>query len=142
MTKDIYIAMDGLQFSEAESPGRVESINAGEYYLKNGKHYILYEELMEETDAPVKNMIKIGENFCSVSKKGAVNVNMLFEVGKSNISNYVTPFGMIVVGIDTHAIEIKEEENKIEVFIDYALAMNYEHLANCRLHMTINSAGT
>ncbi len=139
MTKDIYITMDGLQFAGEESPGKVETVNVGEYYFKNGKHYVLFDELLEGTSVVTKNMIKFDEKSCSVNKKGAINVNMLFEEGKSILTNYGTMYGAIVIGIDTHSIVVSKEEDKIEVFIEYALAANYEHLANCKLHMTVNS---
>lgn len=139
MTKDIYISMDGLQFTGGESPDKVETVNIGEYYQRNGKHYVLFEEMLEGTSVMTKNMIKFDDKTCSVNKKGAVNVNMLFEVGKSNLTNYVTHYGVIVIGIDTNSISVEEQEDKIDVYIDYALAANFEHLANCKLHITVNS---
>ena len=37
------------------------------------------------------------------------------------------------------SIEITEEENQIDVAVDYALDVNYEHLADCQIRMNIRS---
>ncbi len=49
MTKDVLLSISGLQFAakEEEDVEPVEVITAGGYYKKNGKHYIMYDEVME-----------------------------------------------------------------------------------------------
>ena len=39
-----------------------------------------------------------------VRKKGAVNVHMVFEPGKKNMTYYTTPFGTLQLGIATTAL--------------------------------------
>ena len=46
MTKDVLITISGIQMIDEEDSD-VEMIVRGDYYQKNGKHYILYEEMME-----------------------------------------------------------------------------------------------
>ena len=41
MTKDVLVKISGLQFEEQEENEPVEIITTGNYYKKNGKHYIL-----------------------------------------------------------------------------------------------------
>ena len=139
MTKDVLVAIKGLQFSSGEEPDNIEIINSGEYYMKNGKHYILYEEVSEGFDKTTKNMIKLSDGFCSVSKKGLVNVNMLFEENKKNLTNYATPFGNIMIGIDTQSVKVTEEDDSLNVLVDYALEANYEHLAHCKLTIEVKN---
>nr|MCR5474642.1 DUF1934 domain-containing protein [Lachnospiraceae bacterium] len=55
--------------------------------------------------------------------------------------NYVTPYGALLVGIDTDRIDIRESKDKINIDIDYALDINYEHLANCKIKMEIRNSG-
>ena len=47
MTKDVLITISGLQIADDTSAQPVEVITSGEYYCRNGKHYILYDEVME-----------------------------------------------------------------------------------------------
>ena len=49
MTKDILLTISGLQFqAQEDGDGEpVEVITPGDYYKKNEKHYVLYDEVME-----------------------------------------------------------------------------------------------
>ena len=47
MTRDVIVSISGLQMDvDAETP--LEVITMGNYYFKNGKHYILYDEMSGE----------------------------------------------------------------------------------------------
>ena len=61
---------------------------------------------------------------------------------QANMTNYVTPYGTLMVGIDTDRIDIRESEDVINIDIDYALDINYEHLANCKIKMEIKQKGS
>ena len=56
MTKDVLLRIQGLQFlqEENENPEPVEMITSGDYYKRNGKHYVLYDEEMEGFDGVTK----------------------------------------------------------------------------------------
>jgi len=56
-----------------EEDSDVEMIVRGDYYQKNGKHYILYEEMMEGFTGKVKNVIKISPSGMDIIKKGIAN---------------------------------------------------------------------
>lgn len=139
MTKDVLVSIKGLQFSDGEGPDKVETINSGQYYKKGEHHYILFDEVTEGYNQPTKNMIKFGDGLCSVNKKGLINVNMLFEERKKNLTSYTTPYGNIMIGIDTARVDLLEKEDKIDISVDYALEANYEHLADCKLSIEIRN---
>ena len=48
MTRDVLVSITGARFSEHDKED-VEMIIGGDYFWKNGKHYVLYEEVMEES---------------------------------------------------------------------------------------------
>ena len=84
-----------------------------------------------------KNIIKFTGSQMEVTKKGLVNVHMIFEQNKKNMTSYATPFGNILIGIDTDAVEIEEEKDAIRVNVEYSLEANYEHMADCKIEMKI-----
>ena len=117
MTKEVLVTIQGLQF-DAESQNdeemdKIESIYPGEYYFRSGSHYILYDELVEGEAAPIKNVIKLRDREFTITKKGIINTQMVFTEGKKNMTSYVTPFGNIMIALDTEKIEVKETEEKI-----------------------------
>ena len=136
MTKDILVKISGLQFAGEEDSDAIEVITAGTYYMKNGKHYILYDEVVEGTTEVAKNVIKLWDNNMEVTKKGPNTVHMMFEKGKKNVSYYNTPFGSLLIGIDAKDIQMTESEHDINVVVKYGLEINYEHTADC--HITVN----
>ncbi|MCM1161982.1 MAG: DUF1934 domain-containing protein [Roseburia sp.] len=136
MTKEVLVSVAGLQYQNGETD-RTETITVGNYYKKADSHYLFYEEMIEGFSEPVKNRITFSKGQLSVQKNGVVTSNMIFEEKKKNLSNYVTPYGNIMVGIDAKKVELKEEEQQIKVQVDYAMEINYEHLADCSLTINI-----
>ena len=107
MTKEVMVSIKGLQFDQSADNEEIETIQWGQYYKKNGTHYVIYDELMEGCEEPTKNIIKFRERELNLTKRGLVNVYMVFE------------------------------EKEIRVNVDYALEVNYEYLADCKIEMYI-----
>ena len=138
MEKEVLIALKGLQFAlDEEGANALETITPAEYYKRNDSHYVIFEELMEGFTDTTKNVIKFRDSQLEVTKKGLVNVHMVFEENRKNMTSYATPFGNILIGIDTDEVEIREEEDRIQVNVAYTLEANYEHMANCKIEMSI-----
>lgn len=141
MTKEVLINIKGMQFlgyeDDPEEP--IELMTSGEYYFRNGAHFIKYEEVFEEMDGSTSNILKIKQNVIELRKKGVANVHMVFEKDKKNITFYDTPFGQIQMGVSTTDIKTRIEEDKMFVCIEYTLDMNDSYVADCTLELTVNS---
>lgn len=140
MTQEVLLTLQGLQFDQREvDADKIETVTVGDYYKKNGKHYVVYEEVTEGFEQITKNRLKISENMLELSRNGLINMHMVFQENKKNLTNYNTPFGQILIGIDTKKIQIKEQADKIVVDVDYALDINYEFLSDCHIRINICS---
>ena len=137
MTKDIFLSLKGLQIENSEEAQELETITPADYYMRNGSHYVIYDEVTEGFEENTRNMIKFNDSCVEVSKKGLVNVHMVFEENKKNMTSYMTPYGNILIGIDTGSIFVEEEEKRIHVEVAYTLEANYQYLADCRIEMNI-----
>ena len=134
MEKEVLIHVRGLQMmAEDGEQEPIEIVVPGEYYFRNGSHYLRYEEIMDESAQPTVNYIKMSEKGMEVRKKGLVNVHMVFEQGKKNMTYYTTPFGTLQMGIAATGMELHESESGLDMKVDYALDMNDEHVADCFL---------
>lgn len=141
MTKDVIISICGLQNGPETDGEPIEMIVAGEYFYKNNKHYILYEEVMEGESQVTKNRIKISDGQMELTKHGVVNVNMLFEENVKNITQYYTPYGALSMGIEGKKVAITESEDEIDVKVEYAMEMNGEFVADCNIAINVKSKG-
>lgn len=139
MTKEILLSLKGLQIENSEQADEMETITPADYYMRNGSHYVVYDEVMEGFEETTRNMFKFRDSYLEVSKKGLINVHMVFEENKKNMTSYMTPYGNILIGIDTSSILLEEEENRIHVEVAYTLEANYQYLADCRIEMNICS---
>lgn len=138
MNKEVLVSISGLQY-EIDKEDTVEVISKGEYYNRNGKHYVTYEEILEGFGGISNCTIKISENQVDIIKRGASNVHMIFEENTKNTTFYQTPYGELQVGIYTSEISIKEDDNLIIVEINYGLDINYAFISDCQILIKISS---
>ncbi len=141
MTKDVLVSIKGMQFMgiEDEPDDPIEIMTNGNYYFRNGSHYVKYDEIFEGFPGTTSNLVKIKQDCIEVRKKGAANVHMVFEENKKNITYYETPFGKIQMGVSTTGILLREEEDTMRVRIEYTLDMNDSYVADCTLDMKVQS---
>lgn len=138
MTKQVIAAIRGLHFTNEEDGEQIETITPAEYYYRGGNHYLLYEEVDEDSGRLTRSMIKYKPQFMELTQKGQINVHMVFEEQKKNVTSYVTPFGNMMIGIDTEKVNVVEQDEKMILSVEYALDINYEQLASCRIHIEIS----
>ncbi|MBO4678435.1 MAG: DUF1934 domain-containing protein [Lachnospiraceae bacterium] len=139
MNKDVLISIKGLQYTvseEKEGDTRVETLTRGQYYKRAGKHYVTFEEALDG-DKPVKSMVKFDETSFEITRKGPYNVRLGFEAGKKAYTDYRTPFGEFLMGIDTTSIEYGEKENEILMRIEYDMEFNSEQLGRCVIDVKV-----
>lgn len=138
MTRDVLIRISGLQQMDDDASD-VEVITAGEYFWKNGKHYVIYDELMEGFDGSTRNTVKITPEKMDIHKKGIANADMVFEKNCRRLTRYATPMGEMIIEIGTNQIQVEEEEDSLKVTVNYSLDINYEHVSDCNIILDVCS---
>ena len=74
MTENVILTVRGHQTDLGED-ATTELIAGAAYYYRNGKHYILYDEIDPESGEQSGNTIKIGEDRVDVIRRGAGKVH-------------------------------------------------------------------
>ena len=145
MTKDVLLSIAGLQTEfdtqiREEENEAVEIITPASYFFKNGKHYILYDEVAEGVSGVTKNKIKVkADEYVEITKNGIVSTHMQFEKSKKNQTYYSTPYGQLLVSTYTKELRVEESETLIHIKIDYDLEINHEPLAACEIDMKVQA---
>lgn len=141
MTKDVLISISGLHYDtmdDSDEGQPVEVVTPATYYLKNEKHYVVYDEMVEGFSGVIKNTIKIsGDNLFEIRKSGIADTHMVFEKDRINMTSYATPYGDMMVGIHTKDMEVLVKDEEIKVKIQYALDVNNEPLSDCEINVHI-----
>lgn len=137
MTKDVLIKVSGVQFDVQDEP--IELMVPGNYYMKNDKHYVLFEEQPEDNGPVTKNIVKFDKTFFEMIKKGGNNSYLRFDKDKKNSTVYQTPAGPMQVDVLTHEFSVQEEEEQIAVKVKYALDINYQFVSECEVDFKVQA---
>lgn len=139
MKKEVMVSIKGLQSIGEETNEPVELISCGTYQFLENRHMVQYEEVDEEVQEITKVTVVIEPEYVEIIKHGQNNVQMVFQKNQKTTSCYQTPFGELMIGMDTTSIQVTEEEDVIEVELEYGLDMNCNHIADCKINMKIAS---
>lgn len=142
MTKDVLISVRGLQFMEGDAGDDIETVQQGEYYFRNGSHFLLFDEYMEGFREPVRTMLRLKDKELTLTKKGLLNVQMVFEENRKNLSHYRTPYGTVLIGLDTGRVESVIKEHELHLEVDYVLEANYQYVADCHIVIDAREKGS
>lgn len=138
MTRDVLIKISGLQTMDGEHDD-VEVITTGDYFLKDGKHYIIYDEMMEGFTGSIRNTLKITPDKMDIRKHGVTEAHMVFEQNQKTLTRYMTPMGEMLIGLSTNKIELDEQEDSLKITVDYSLDINYDHVSDCNITVDVCS---
>lgn len=141
MTKEVMVTISGLQMA-GEEEDSIELVHVGEYYKRNGTHYVLFDELLEGMSVPVKNVLKVKGHCLEVQKKGPVSAQMVFEEGRHQSSTYAIPYGSFLIETYTTSVQLHEEEERLEVTAAYELDINGVRCAECDIRVLVQSKET
>lgn len=141
MNKKVCIKIKGLHDTNSPEEDEIEVIYIGNYYKRNGKHYVKYEEPVEGSSEVNQNMLKISDTEVELTSKGTIGHHMLFILGQKSMTYYETSYGGLNMGLDTYELEVIEEENSISIDIKYGLEINLDFMSQCRVTIKIESVG-
>lgn len=139
MDNNVIVKISGLQVVE-ETGDNIEMLAVGRHYIKNNKHYLIYEEIEDDNDTVTKNTIKFNDMRAEVMRKGVVNGKLVFQKGENNQSIYSTPFGELLVEVMTKDIELNQNKDSINLKIDYELYANNNKISNNKIEIDIKNA--
>ena len=117
----------------------IEFLTSGTYYEKKDSIYILYEQVEEDGLEVTKNRIKVTDDCIEVTKTGSVSTHMIFDLKHRTDSVYDTPFGRMILGINTSRIDIVKEEDLLGVIIGYELNINSQTILETELAIKVIS---
>ena len=121
MTKDIILTISGFHDNDGEVDAPIETMTPGQYFFRNGKHYVVYDEVLEGLDGTLKSTIKLTENQVEILRNGPASTRMVFQPGKEHMVIYQTPMGPLAISVYTEDMEIAFAEELISLRIDYSL---------------------
>ena len=114
----------------------MEILVNGKYNAKNGRHFLRFEQY-EDDGTPTKNILTFDEKAMELTRRGGTQLHMTFMDKEKTLTSYTTPFGSLMVGVNTDRISVEESDDRIHAEVDYGLEFNYEYVADCQLSVDI-----
>ncbi len=139
MNKEVLLTISGLHSGEENDIGSVETAVEAEYFCKNGTHYVIFEEAEEGFGNTSKSRIKCKENMLELVRRGLLETHMIFEKGKKHITSYQTPYGQMLLGIDTKRMQILQTDGQIRVIAEYTLEADGAYLSDSKIEIVIRN---
>lgn len=131
----------------------VEAAYTGKYYMKDGIHFVEYEEDFgsavesynesgNKVDAGGEsyisnNVISISNKEVQVIRQGQMSNHMVFSLDGRNESYYDTPFGSMTVGIETSDIHLVESDSEIKVSVRYFVEISGQPMGESNVEIRI-----
>lgn len=137
MTKEIILTISGLHTNDGETGDPIEVVTPAQYFLKNGKHYVLFDEVMEGVEGEIKSTLKMTEDRVELIRNGAATARMIFEENQEYSTIYQTPMGPLSLSLYTDRIAAELEEEQMNVEIEYSLKAEGAVISESTLHFHV-----
>lgn len=86
----------------------------------------------------VHTEIAIDGDTVTMKKDGSVATEMIFEKGVRHNGEYITPVGVLSVGVNTNDVVIDIEDGSGKILLEYDLDFNMGFLAKNKLEIKLN----
>lgn len=138
MTKDVLLSLVGTQLVDGQNDN-IELVTVANYYKRNGHHYVVYDEYMDDTEETVKNTIRFDDTFFEMTKRGGMKAQLLFYPNETHLSVYVTPAGPLNIETTTREYNYHVEEDLMEIYIRYTLEINCAYCSENEIYIKVES---
>ena len=81
--------------------------------------------------------IKFRDHLLELTRQGTSEVHMIFEENQRHMIPYNTPYGQLMLGIETGRVLVEEQEDQIHVTVEYTLDHEGEPLSESCLKIHI-----
>lgn len=123
--KDYVITVKGLQEYEDEGDNTdIEMMAEGDFVFEDGKYFIDYDETEATGMEGTSTTIEIDNEYVSLTRSGELNSTLLFIKGRQTTSYYDTPYGNIMMSINTESVDVDMNESGGRVSVKYSMSMN------------------
>lgn len=139
----VKVVTSGFQKDLTGKREKVAHLAEGQYYFRNNKHYVKYDDSDIDEENVIATTIKTDGGKLTIFRRGAVDTEMIFLHGEMTRTSYHTPYGPMELEINTRQLEINmnEVEGRGEIDLFYDLAVNGSPVGEYELHIKISNAG-
>lgn len=107
--------------SDGGNQERTETVYPGKAYEKDGCLFVFYEEIDEDNGKVTRASMRIRRCQVDIRKRGEINTQMIFIPGEVTQTEYRTPYGAMLLNVDTSLVNVAPENWGLQVELGYRL---------------------
>ncbi len=123
--KDVWISISNRQHAGQEGDNTTVFDTAGSYFFDDGVGILTYQESELTGLEGTRTSVMVTPKQVVVDRNGLITSRMVFQEGLRDSFPYETPFGQIMLGINTSRIRHSFDENGGDVEIDYVTDLSH-----------------
>lgn len=140
MKKEVIIEVTGKQINQLGDTDLQEFVTTGQYFLKNGAYYIIYNESVITGMEGTSTVLKAEGSRVSLNRMGANQYKQVFETGLNHQGYYVTPYGTMCMSVSSSKVEVDLTETGGRINLEYELEVDGQKLSSNLLRIKVREA--
>lgn len=137
MLKDVWISISNLQSDGHEEGETLVFDTAGHYFFDDGIGVLSYQESELTGLEGTRTSVMVMPDQVVVDRDGVLTGRMVFREGARDAFPYETPYGQMMLGIDTRRIRHNFNENGGDVEIDYITDLAHTFVTRNRFRISV-----
>lgn len=135
--KKAVISVKGTQKNIRDESDTIELVTVGNFYMKGNIFYVTYNETELSGMDGTTTTLKISDDSVTLMRFGSNRSKMIFQKNKRHQSDYFTPYGKVLLGVEPSDMYVNMNEKGGELIIKYALDLDNEVVSNNELHLKV-----
>ena len=141
-SKDVVITIRSSRSLEGETQKGPEFVTGGSYEFGSDAIRFSYLENVVSGVPGTKTVFLIKPSEVLLSRRGAVDANMVFRPGECNDFLLRTAFGVLRMGVDTRRLDCALNENGGSMEIEYDLEFDKTFMGRNTFQIDVRESGT
>ena len=137
MMKDVWISISNQQDSGQEEENTMVFDTAGYYFFDDGIGVLSYQESELTGLEGTRTSVMVMPNQVVVDRDGMLTGRMIFREGVRDSFPYSTPYGQLMLGIDTRKIRHNFNENGGDMEIDYITDLGHAYAMKNKFRISV-----
>lgn len=141
MEENYILSVTGTQ-TIGDSSDKIQLKTVASYVARNGSRYITYKEYdAQNPDKKYRTTIKVDPNdIVTVMKNGTESHHLVLETGERHKCEYITPFGVIALGVYTEYVHVDLNDCGGDLTVRYTIDVESELASRNELHLKLEEA--
>ena len=135
--KNVWISISTRQHAGQEGDNTVLFDTAGSYFFDDEACIVTYQESELTGLEGTRTSVHITPQRVVVDREGLISSRMIFQEGYRDSFPYDTPYGQLMLGVDTRSIKHRFDENGGDVEIDYTTDFSHAFRINNKFRITV-----